>query len=182
MPRLGQKSLTGAMFAGFVLAFAPAYAMDIAPGELDAVARTLGFVDSLQRRAPILLNVVYRSGDNDAKLQAQHAAAALTASSGPRTANIAAVAVSASELAQSGRHVDAIFILTGAGESGKAIADYVHRQRVLSISNDPGCLTAQCCTLMVRAGARTEIILDTTLAQETGVTFSSVFMMMVKRK
>jgi hypothetical protein len=178
----GQRVLRGLVLAAFVAASVPAHAMDVAPDELDAIARTLGFVESLQRRTPLAVDVVYRTGDNDAKARAQRAAAALTALSGPRTANIAAVAVSAGELALGGHRVDVIYIMPSAIEAGRTVAEFVHRQRILSISSDPNCLTSQCCTLMVRAGARTEIILDTALAQETGVIFSSVFMMMVKRK
>lgn len=173
--------LAAATAAASLFYLAPVQAADIAPTDLDAAVRTFGFVDSLQRRTPIMISVVYRTGDNDAKAQAQRAAQVLASMQGPHSAPIVATAVAENELGQAGRHTDVLFVTSSVAE-GRAVADFARRQRILSISNDPGRLNAQCCTLIVRASARTEIILDTAQAQETGTTFSLVFMMMVKRR
>lgn len=164
-------------------AFAPAHAAaEVAPADLEAAVRTLGFLDSLQRHSPIAVSVVYKAGDAESKVQAQRAAAILAGLPGPNSSTITSNVVSTGELGQGARKVDVIYVLPGASDNSRAVADFTRRQRVLSISNDPACLNAQCCALVVRAGARTEIVLDTTAARETGATFSSFFMMMVKRR
>ncbi len=174
-------SLAG-LVACFALSLAPACAMSVAPADLEAAVRTLGFLDSMQRHSPITVSVVYKTGDEKSKALAQKAAAILAGLRGPNSSRIAPNIVPAGELAKSGRHVDVIYLLPGVSDDGNAVVDFARREHVLSISNDPACLNAQCCALVVRAGTRTQITLDTAVAKETGATFSSLFMMMVKRR
>jgi hypothetical protein len=62
------------------------------------------------------------------------------------------------------------------------VGDFIRRRHIISISNDPACLGAGCCVLMVRTTGTVEIVLDTALADSVGARFSTVFAMMVKRK
>ncbi len=172
------------MAGGLFLAFwtAPTCAQVVAPGDLEAAVRTLGFLDSMPRHSPIIISVIYKTGDGESKALAQKAAAILAASQGPNSSRIAANAVSVGELDQAGRHVDVIYLLPGVSDYGKAVADFARRQHVLSISSDPACLDAHCCALVVRSGTRTDVTLDRTVAKQTGASLSSLFMMMVKRR
>jgi hypothetical protein len=166
----------------FAILIAPACAMEVAPADVEAAVRTLGFLDSMPQHSPITVSVIYKTGDGESRALAQRVAATLAGLAGPNSSRIAPNILSVTELAQLGKRVDVIYVLPGVSDNGKAVADFARRQHVLSISNDPACLDAQCCALVVRAGTRTEITLDTAVAQETGATFSSFFMMMVKRR
>jgi hypothetical protein len=165
-----------------LIASAPMHAAEVATADLEAAVHSLGFLDSLQHRAAISVSVVYRSGDAESKALAQRTAATLMSMRGPNASTIAANVVAINELGQNPRHVDVLYLVPGAAENGRVIGDFVRRQHVLSISNDPSCLDARCCVLMVQAGSHVNIVLDTALAQETGATFSAVFTMMVKRR
>lgn len=177
-----RRQLAATFICCALIGVTPVQAAEIAPSDLSAAVRALGFLDSLQRRSPIVVGVVYRSSDTEAKNAAQRAAVTLAGLKGPNGSAIEAPLLVASELGQATRRVDAVYIASGASDGGRVVTDFVRRQHVPSISNDPACLSAQTCVLMVRASARTEIILDTAMARDTGATFSSVFMMMVKRK
>jgi len=176
------RQYTGAVLGALLLCAASADAMEVAPADVQAAVRTLGFLDSLQHRTSIAVGVVYRAGDAESKTLAQRTAAILAATKAPNGSSIDTSVLAVNELEQTGRRFDVVFLVLGVAENGRPVAEFVRRQHVLSISNDPACLMMQCCVLMVRAGARTEIVLDTALAEATGSTFSSVFMMMVKRR
>lgn len=165
-----------------VLAVFPAAAADVISGDVEAAVRALGFLDTLQHRSSISVAVVYKSGNPEAKSLAQRAAAVMGGMSGPNGASLSVAIVAASELAQIPHRPDAIYLVPGVAEQGRTVADYAKRQHVVTISSDPACLDSQCCALMVRAAARTDIVLDTAVARETGASFSSVFMMLVKRR
>jgi hypothetical protein len=64
----------------------------------------------------------------------------------------------------------------------RAIVEFHAVVILVSISNDPACMDAKCCVLMVRTVGGVEIVLDTQLAEAVGAHFSSVFTMMVKRR
>ncbi len=164
------------------LAAQSAMAADVVSGDIEAAIRALGFLDSLQRRPSIAVAVVYKGGDAESKALAQRTAAIMSGLPGPNGASISVAVVAANELAQVPHRMDAIYLVPGAADQGRMVADYARRQHVVTVSSDPACLGAQCCALMVRAAARTEIVLDTAVAHETGASFSSVFMMMVKRR
>jgi hypothetical protein len=85
-------------------------------------------------------------------------------------------------LAQFASRVDALFLLPGSSKDQAAITEFMRRRHLVSISNDPACMDAKCCVLMVRTTGGVEIVLDTQLAEAVGAHFSSVFTMMVKRK
>jgi hypothetical protein len=61
------------------------------------------------------------------------------------------------------------------------ILEAILHHRLVSISDDPICIQEKCCVLMVRAGQRVEITLNTALADAVGARFSLVFTMAVKR-
>jgi hypothetical protein len=176
------RQYSGAVLGAMLLCAAPVHAMEVAPADVQAAVRTLGFLDSLQRHASIAMGVVYRAGDAESKALARRTAAVLAATKAPNGSSIDTNVVAVNELELAGRRFDVIFLVLGIAEDSRPVAEFVRRQHVLSISNDPACLTSECCVLMVHAGARTEIVLNTSLAEATGATFSSVFMMMVKRR
>jgi hypothetical protein len=154
----------------------------VAPADLQAATRSLGFLDSLQNRSTISIGVVYGAGVRDGKNSATQTAGALSTMSGPGSSTIRANIISVDELVQNTQHFDALYLLPGVVTNGAQVADAVRRQHVVSISSDPACLDAKCCVLMVQAGAGVNIVLDTALADAAGAHFSSVFTMMVKRR
>ena len=187
MKRQGPRSfraLTVVASAALLAVFAcylPLQAAD-APSQADlqAAVRTLGFLDSLPKNAPVSVGVVFGAGTREGIKAAQQTAAELSSMRWSGGA-IRAAAVAADELANA-PHFSVLYLLPGLNGQGAAVADIVRRQHVLSISGGPSCLEARSCVLMVRAGASVDIILDTSLADASGARFSSVFTMMVKRR
>ena len=161
---------------------APARAADVAPADLQAATRSLGFVDALQNRSTIFIGVVYGPGVRDGKNSAAQTAGTLAAMRGPGSSTIRANAVTVAELGPNAQHFDALYLMPGLAANGAQIADAVRRLHIVSISSDPACLDARCCVLMVQAGSGVNIVLDTALSAAAGVEFSSVFTMMVKRR
>jgi hypothetical protein len=166
---------------GAVLGMWPAYALDVSHVDVEAAAQTFGFLEGLQHRSSVVVDIAYKAGDADSKALAQRIATIFAEQSGPHSSIIVAGAISTVELTQNPRRMDVLYILPGMGEAGRGIGDYVRHQHILSISNDPACLSAQCCVLMVR-GADGNIVMDSGLARDADTKFAAVFTMMVKRK
>lgn len=158
----------------------PAPAADVSPADLQASMRALGFLSSLQNRASITVGVVYVGGDPDSKALAGRTVTMLTRLKGPGSSTVSASMVAVQDL--NTIHVDALYLMPLPPDGGHTVSDFVKRQGVVSISNDPGCLDAQACVLLVQARSNMTIVLDTALAQATGAKFSTVFTMLVKRR
>lgn len=161
---------------------ADAAEVPISNADLTAALRALGFLDSLPHDGQVRLAVVYVGSSSEGKSQALQVASALNAMQGPNSATLHADAIAADGLAQTSGRLDALFLLPGSSSTAPMIGEFIKRRRVVSISNDPSCLGARCCVLMVRTSGNVEIVLDTALADSVGARFSTVFSMMVKRK
>jgi hypothetical protein len=72
--------------------------------------------------------------------------------------------------------------MPGVFGSAADIIQIARQRHLLTISDDPSCLSSSCCVLMVRSERRVEIVLDTSLADAVGAHFPSVFLMLVTRK
>ncbi|MGD0189809.1 MAG: hypothetical protein ABSD74_03605 [Rhizomicrobium sp.] len=178
------SQLRAALFAGALgIAIQAASAEPVVSGsDLQAAMRALGFLDSLPHDGTIHVGVVYSLSSPEDKAAAQQTAGALNAMQGPNSRTLRADAIAATGLQQAQGRLDALYLLPGSSSTAATISDFVHRRRIVSISNDVACLSARCCVLMVRTANGVEIVLDTTLADSVGAQFSSVFQMMVKRK
>lgn len=150
----------------------------VSRNDLQAAMRALGFLDSLQKRGTIAIAVIHDGGHNGEALGIAHMLESMRVGSGGA---IRANAMTPDELMQSANRPDVIYLLPSAATLPR-IAGFVRHNRVVSISNDPACLAAGVCVLMVRGGGGVDIVLDTGLAKEAGAQFASVFVMMVKRK
>jgi hypothetical protein len=170
----------------FVMLFrmAPAaYAVDrVSVDNLQAAMRTLSFLESLPKQGKILVGVVYLSDVPTGQTLAEETAKAIVTMQGPNARILQTVIVSANDLAKFDGRLDVLFLVTGASKQSELILSAMSRNRLVSISDDPACVDAKCCVLMVRAGQRVEIFLNTALAESVGARFSLVFMMVVKRK
>lgn len=149
---------------------------DVSVADLRAATRALGFLQNLPRKSEFVIGIVHAGNG----MLAHNTADRLRGLLGPNNAALKAVIVPLSELAAQADHVDAFYLLPGT--TGTAIVEAARRRHIPILSNDRGCLEARCCMLMVRDAGQVEIILDTGLTASAGVTFSSVFAMMVKRK
>lgn len=169
---------------GAALVFATsAHAADaVALADLQAATRSLGFLDSLQNRSAISIDVVYSTNVRDGKNSAAQTAGMLASMRGPGSSAIHTSVMSIEEFVQNAQHFDALYLMPGVAGGGIQVGKSVRRQRVVSISNDPVCLDVKCCVLMVQAGSGVNIVLDTAMASAVGAQFSSVFTMMVKRR
>jgi hypothetical protein len=170
----------------FVLLFGgvpPAHAIDqVSADNLQGAMRTLSFLESLPKQGPIIVGVVYSSDIPKAEALAAEAAKAIGTMRGPSSRMLQPLVLSTSGLAQFVGHLDVIFLVTGASKHADAILDLMHRDHLVSISDDLACMDTNCCVLMVHTGQRVEITLDSALADAVGARFSRIFTMVVKRK
>lgn len=150
--------------------------------DAEAAVRALGFLDTLSSNDRIDIAVVYSPTAPQGKAQALALASTLSAMQGPGSRTLHAETMSADELAQTQKRPDVLFLSPGSVSSSADIGDFIRRRHVVSISDDPACLDARCCVLMVSTANGVNIVLDTALADTVGARFSTVFAMMVKRK
>jgi len=155
---------------------------EVTLADLQAAAGALGFLDSIPHDGAIVVAILYAPQSPDSKAQALQAAGVLNTLPGPNKTVFRTKIISMEELAQSSDRLDAIFLLPGLSAEAAAIINAVRRRHLVSISNDPACLDANCCVLMVRASHGVEIVLHTGLAAAVGANFSTVFTMLVKRR
>jgi hypothetical protein len=159
-----------------------AYCVDQVSGDnLDAAMRTLNFLESLPKEGTIIVGVVYPSDVPASEVLAAQAAKLIGSMRGPNSRLFQPVVVSTNDLARFDGHLDALYLVTGSAGHSDVILAAILRHRLVSISDDPICIKTKCCVLMVRAGQRVEITLNTALADAVGARFSLVFTMVVKR-
>ncbi|HMH65172.1 MAG TPA: hypothetical protein VK515_06275 [Rhizomicrobium sp.] len=178
-----QIPLAGAILV-LSLAFAcPARAADdVSLADLKAATRTLGFLQNTSRAKEFVIGIVYVAGSANGKSLGQQTVERVRSLPGPNDTSLKAELIAASDLANTVDHLDALYLVPGTAGSGAAIVEVARRKHLPVISNDPACLDQHCCMLMVRDTGRVEITMDSALAQSAGVTFSSVFAMMVKHR
>jgi hypothetical protein len=147
---------------------------------LQAAVQTLKFLDSLPKDGPIAIGVIYAPEVSNAQLLATETSKALSAMRGPNNRDIQTVVMTTDEVSHYAGHLDVVYLLVGVSNHSNVIVPALHRLRAVSISDDPACMVAACCVLLVRSGQRVEITLNSALAGAAGARFSLVFMMVVK--
>ena len=158
----------------------PAHAAEVLDESMiQAVARTLGFLESAPHEQQFEIAVLYAPSEEAA---ATEAASQLTGLPGPRRATLHATAYTADELDQTADRIDALIVTPGQAEDADWIANFIRSRRVVSVSTDPDCLAANTCVVRVNADRNVEIVLNTRLADAVGARFSTVFTMMVIRR
>lgn len=184
--RLGLRLAIAVVIAVSALVGGPrpadALPAEVSTDDLRAIARSLGFLDSLPREGAIIVGVVYAPGD---EAGAARTADRLNAVEGPNSTTFKARSIPVGALSQTQDHLDVLLVEDGACTDpavAQAIVEAVRRRHVVSISSDPACVETKCCVLMVHSDRKVEIVLDTALADDAGAHFSPVFAMMVKRK
>lgn len=181
-----KRRLFGSLAAACLLLFGcgsgARAAGDVTAADLQAVARSLGFLDTLPHDGTIAVGIVYAAAVPDGKAKALQVAENLRSVPGPNTASFQPTLIAAETLAQAPDRLDALFLMPGVFGSAAAIIETARQRHLITISTDPACLEAKCCVLMVRADRRVEIVLDTALADAVGAHFPSVFTMLVTRK
>lgn len=146
--------------------------------ELLASLRALNFVEGLPKDGKLTIGVVH-AGDAE---PARRVAAAFSALRGPKGAMPQAVTIDVDELSDYSGRIDAIYLMPGASNAAGTVLDTLHQRRVVSISSDADCRETRCCVLLVTAGKRVEIVLDTALTEALDLHFATVFTLMVKRR
>ena len=155
---------------------------DVSLADLKAATRALGFLQNLPRANEFIVGIVYLPGTAGSKVLGQLAAERMRTLPGPKDTGLKAELIAVSDLANYPGRLDALYLLPGTAANPSVIVDLARRRHLLVMSNDQACLDQRCCMLMVRDTGRVEIVMDSALAQSAGVSFSSVFAMMVKHK
>jgi YfiR/HmsC-like len=174
------------VFLAMCLRVAPAHAAgttdQVSADNIQAAMRTLNFLESLPKEGTITVGVVYCSCVPAAQTMAEATAQLIGTMRGPNSRALKPLVISTDALAQSGDHLDVLFLVAGASKDSTAIVDTMRRRHLPSLSDDPSCADTGCCVVLVRTGQRVEILLNTSLADAVGARFSLVFTMVVKRK
>jgi hypothetical protein len=170
-------------FLGLLFGVVPyANAADpISVDNLQAAVQTLNFLESLPKEGPITVAVIYASEFANSQQLAAEAVKAIDTMRGPNNREVQAVGISIDDLNHYAGHPDVMYLLIGASNHPREIVTAIRRLRAVSISDDPACLAAKCCVLLVRSAQRVEITFNSALADVAGARFSLVFMMVVKR-
>ena len=170
-----------AILAMALAAALPAQAADdVSLADLKAATRSLGFLQNPPHSGGFVIGIVYAPANG--KALGQQTAERIRTLPGPNDSGLKAEAIAINDLAGHSDRLDALYLVPGVSGSNAAIVDIARRKHLLVMSNDPACLDQHCCMLMVRDSGRVEIVLDSDLAQSAGISFSSVFAMMVKHK
>lgn len=172
--------LAAILLLGMAAFFPACAAEEVSLADLKAATRSLGFLQNQRPAGAFTIGIVYLPAVPASRALAQQTAERLRGLPGPNNAALRPELVSILDLANRGDGLSALYLLPGA--FGNGVADAARRKHLLVLSNDPACLDQHCCMLMVRDPGHVEIVLDSDLAQAAGVTFSSVFAMMVKHK
>jgi hypothetical protein len=160
-----------------------AHAIDqISVDNLQAAMRTLSFLESLPKAGTIVVGVIYPSDVPSTQALAMETAKAIGSMRGPDGRTLQSLVLSTNDLGKFEGHLDVLFLVMGSSRHADAIMEVMRSHRLVSISDDPACVDARCCVLMVRTGQRVEISLNTALADAVGARFSLVFTMVVKRR
>ena len=179
----GAPFLIVALFVALFGILPTARAVDRASVDnLQASVRTLGFLESLPREGSIVVGVIYAPDTRGDEALAAETAALLSTMRGPNSRRLQPQVLSIDDLAHFEGHLDVLFLVQGATKHSDVLLDAMRRLHLVSISDDSLCSVTQTCVLMVRAGQRVEISLNTALADAVGARFSLVFMMVVNRK
>jgi len=174
------RAIAALVMSSLMLLAAPAHAADdMTVPDLEVVSRAIGFLDNLPHDGDIAVGIVYPDSA-EGRAKAVQTASRLDSVKGPNRTKFNISLISAKNLEQPRGHLDIALLLPN--QSSSEIADAVRRNRLISISNDPSCINAKCCVLMVQSGAQVNIVLNTNLAADVGARFSPIFMMMVKRR
>jgi YfiR/HmsC-like len=172
-----------ALFVALFGIMPTAHAVDRASVDnLQASVRTLGFLESLPKEGPLVVGVIYASDIPNSEVLAGQTAAFLSTMRGPNSRRLQPQVLSIDDLAHFEGHLDVLFLVQGATKHSDVLLDAMRRLHLVTISDDSLCSVTQTCVLMVRAGQRVEISLNTALADAVGARFSLVFMMVVNRK
>lgn len=166
---------------GLATTFPALAADDVSLADLKAATRSLGFLQNLPRAGTFTVGIVYAPGSNGKSL-GQQVVEQMRGLAGPNGSGLKPETIAVNDLPGHMAHLDALFLVPGASANAATILDAARRRHLLVMSNDPACLDQHCCMLMVRDAGRVEIVLDSALADSAGVSFSSVFAMMVKHK
>jgi hypothetical protein len=179
----GVPLLIAALFVGLFGVLPTARAVDRASVDnLQASVRTLCFLESLPKEGSIVVGVIYAPDTRGGDALAAETAALLSTMRGPNSRRLKPQVVSIDDLAHFRGHLDVLFLVQGAAKRSDILLDAMRRLHLVTISDDSLCFIAQTCVLMVRAGPRVEISLNTALADAVSARFSLVFMMVVNRK
>ena len=160
-----------------------AHAIDrVSVDNLQASVRTLSFLESLPKGGSIVVGVIYASDTRGGETLAAETAALLSTMRGPNSRPLQPEVLSVNDLAHFEGHLNVLFLVQGSTKRSDVLLDTMRRLHLVTISDDSLCSITQTCVLMVRAGQRVEISLNTDLADAVGARFSLVFMMVVNRK
>jgi len=155
---------------------------EVTVSDLQAVARSLGFLENLRTDDGIAIGIVYAPEQAAAGALAAQVAERLGAIPGPKEAKFRPVVISTGSLGQIQDGLGVVFLMPGASEHAGEILEAIRRRHLVSISTDAACLDRKCCVLLIRTEHRVDIVLDSALADAVGARFTPVFTMMVKRK
>jgi hypothetical protein len=152
------------------------------PRYVEAVGRSLSFLESAPKAKTFAIAVVYDPAAPADRATAQNAAERLSHAAGPHRSVIEAETIDLSSLQISYEMPGALYLMPGAASRSPAVRELIKAKKIVTASADPACMQSKTCVLHIGADRTVSITLDMGLAKTAGATFSTVFSMMVTRK
>lgn len=157
---------------------APAVWAETSERDLQVLARTLGFLDP-PRSGTLRVGIVYDPAHAES-LRLANRSAALLADPGLRIGSLElrGVLVPAADAAQA--QVDLFLLEAGASAAGAQLPAVLRERRLPCLSTDLEQVRQGHCSIGIQSQPRVEILVNRSLAEASGLSFASVFRMMIR--
>lgn len=173
----GAQRLLAALMAGSVLLCADAAVTELAPQDLQIIARTLGFLNP-PLAGELRVGIVYDPSSTAASLEANKVRTLMSESPNAGSLKLQPVLVTFAEAA--GANVDLFLLTAGNGQLAAELPAILENRKLPCFCVELEAVRAGFCTVGIQALPRVEILVNSKLAHDSDLTFASVFRMMVK--
>lgn len=162
-----------ATFAALVTSHASA---QVAASDLQIAGRALSFL-SKPLTGEVLVGIVYGSADAASRREAEELQRMLGA--GLKVGNLTLKPLLTSAADASKVNVGLYFVPSDLKAESRNVVEAIHAKRVPCITTDVALVRGGQCTMAVRSKPKVEILVNTAMAANSNVSFSSVFRMMI---
>lgn len=167
--------------SGFLLVFAlllaPDALADLSQRDLQVLSRTLGFLDP-PFSGTVKVGVVYDPEKTAGVINANEIMSILGNGLKVGTLNLLPVMV---DIQQAGdANVDVLLLTAGNGSHAESLVSVVENRKIPCLTFDMEQVRVGNCMVGLQAQPKVEIVVNRSLAGKSGVSFASIFLMMIK--
>lgn len=175
--RLGEVLLFATTIGLFTYESLPASA-EITDKDVMVAARALTFLEN-PPKGTAEIGIISNPADPASVKDAATAKAVIDQGLAVGDLTVHARVLAPSEV-QAASGLAAILVTGGTPAVYQEVAAAAKSQRLLTITADPACIKADQCVMLVRSEPKIQVLSNSRVAQQNGVTFSQTFAMMIK--